>query len=127
MPEHVHLLLSEPAEETVAQAMQLLKTRVSIQARRENHRTASGSPFWQTRYYDHNVRNNQAFSTQLRYIHRNPVKRGLCNTPQDWPWSSFRAWASGEVGVVEVESDLIAARREASSLHQPHSGKFCQP
>jgi hypothetical protein len=41
------------------------------------------------------------------------VKRGFCPTPEEWPWSSFRAWALGEIGIVEVESEMIAARREA--------------
>ena len=113
MPEHVHLLLSEPPEDMLPKAVQLLKTTVSIQARKEGKRAAGESPLWQTRYFDHNVRNNAGFVTQLRYIHRNPVKRGLCNAPEDWPWSSFRAWALDEIGIVDVESDSAATRREA--------------
>jgi len=116
MPEHVHLLLSEPDREPLSLAVQILKSKVSIQARKEGKRTAGESPFWQTRYFDHNVRNSAGFVTQLRYIHRNPVKRGLCGAPQDWPWSSFRAWANGEAGIVEVESELAATRREMSRL-----------
>jgi putative transposase len=112
-PEHVHLLLSEPEERMLSKAVQLLKSKVSIQARKLGKRVAGGLPFWQTRYYDHNVRNYEGFVTQLRYIHRNPVKRGFCPTPEEWPWSSFRAWALGEIGIVEVESEMIAARREA--------------
>ncbi|MGA3262453.1 MAG: transposase [Terracidiphilus sp.] len=114
MPEHVHLLLSEPPGDMLSRAVQMLKTKVSIEARKKGKRTAGESPLWQARYFDHNVRNYAGFVTQLRYIHRNPVKRGFCNAPQDWPWSSFRAWGLGETGIVEVESDWIAARREAS-------------
>jgi len=84
MPEHVHLLLSEPSDGMLPRAMQMLKTSVSIQARKEAKRTACEQPFWQTRYFDHNVRNHEGFVTQLRYIHRNPVKRGLCVRPEDW-------------------------------------------
>jgi len=113
MPEHVHLLVSEPAEEMLSRAMQLLKTSVSIQARKQGKRAVGEPSFWQARYFDHNVRNEEGFVTQLRYIHRNPVKRGLCAKPGDWPWSSFRAWALGEAGAVEVESDMVATRREA--------------
>jgi putative transposase len=116
MPEHVHLLLSEPEKGPHSLAVQILKSKVSIQAWQEGKRTAGESPFWQTRYFDHNVRNSSGFVTQLRYIHRNPVKRGLCVKPEDWPWSSFRAWANGEAGVVEVESELAATRREMSRL-----------
>ena len=113
MPEHVHLLVSEPAGKMLSRAVQLLKTSVSIYARRRGKRESGDSPFWQARYFDHNVRNEEGFVTQLRYIHRNPVKRGLCAKPEDWPWSSFRAWARGEAGVVKVESDMAATRREA--------------
>ena len=51
--------------------------------------------FWQKRYYDHNVRSYAKFVEQLRYIHRNPVKRGLCERPEDWQWSSFLHYATG--------------------------------
>ena len=116
MPEHVHLLVSEPAEKMLSKAMQLLKTNVSTQARKHGERGAGESHFWQARYFDRNVRNDDGFVAQLRYIHRNPVKRSLCAKPEDWPWSSFRAWAQGEAGVVEVESDMAATRREAHRL-----------
>jgi putative transposase len=114
MPEHVHLLLSEPANGTIAKAMETLKTRVSVQARKKKKRIESETPFWQARYFDHNVRNSAGFTTQLRYIHRNPVKRGLCGAPEEYKWSSFRSYALGEIGPVEVESQWTAARREIS-------------
>jgi putative transposase len=119
MPEHVHLLLSEPEVATLAKAIQLLKTCVAIQASKEGKRSKGSTPFWQARYFDHNVRNHAGFVTQLRYIHRNPVKRGLCPAPEEWPWSSLRAWAQGEVEIVEIENDWTARRRE-----QANSGGF---
>lgn len=39
---------------------------------------------------------------KLRYMHRNPVKRGLLASPEVWKWSSFRAYILGEVGPVKV-------------------------
>ena len=128
MPEHVHLLLSEPGGEMLSRAVQVLKSKVSIQSRKQRERLAGDLPFWQARYFDHNVRNYEGFITQLRYIHRNPVKRGLCNAPDAWPWSSFRAWALGEVGIVEVESELIAERREAvwQGIYPIHSRSIPQ-
>ena len=116
MPEHVHLLVSEPRDGLLPKAMQILKSRVSILARREGQRKVNEEPFWQARYFDHNVRNYAGFVTQLRYIHRNPVKRGLCASPEEYPWSSFRAWATGEIGIVEVENEWTARRREAGQL-----------
>ena len=114
MPEHVHLLISEPENGQLGRAMQMLKTKVAIEARKRGRRKAGEQPFWMERYFDHNVRNHAGFVTQLRYIHRNPVNRGLCKNKEHWPWSSFRAWALGESGVVEVESEMLAAQREAA-------------
>jgi putative transposase len=48
---------------------------------------------------------------KLRYMHRNPVKRGLVATPEDWPWSSFRHYATGEAGAFEIESLWTAFSR----------------
>jgi hypothetical protein len=42
-----------------------------------------------------NIRNYQKFVEKLRYIHRNPVKAGLCERLEDWEWSSFRHYATG--------------------------------
>ncbi len=100
MPEHVHLLVSEPAHGTLADAMRDLKLSFSRRVPRERQ----GS-FWQKRYYDRNVRNEREFGVKLRYIHRNPVKRGLVKEPGDWKWSSFRHYALREKGVVEIESE----------------------
>jgi REP element-mobilizing transposase RayT len=68
--------------------------------------------FWQRRFYDFNVRARRKSIEKLKYIHRNPVVRGLVARPEDWPWSSFRHYATGEVGRVEVESEWTALRRE---------------
>ena len=67
--------------------------------------------FWQDRYYDSNVYGGQARSEVIRYIHRNPVKRGLVTKPEDWPWSSFRHYAAGVSGTVEIESQWTAFLR----------------
>jgi putative transposase len=62
-------------------------------------------------YHDSNVHGEKARSEVIRYIHRNPVKRGLVEKPEDWPWSSFRHYAAGQIGVVEIESQWTAFRR----------------
>jgi putative transposase len=48
---------------------------------------------------------------KIRYIHLNPVRRGLVEKPEDWPWSSYRHYSTGEQGAVEIESFWTAARR----------------
>ncbi len=115
MPEHVHLLVSEPERRTLATAIQALKVSVAKLARAPR----AGEPFWQKRSYDHNIRSYAKFVEKLRYIHRNPVKRGLVARPEDWPWSSFRHYAFGEIGIVEIESERTARLRASAPLNPP--------
>ena len=49
---------------------------------------------------------------KLCYLHRNPVKRGLVDAPEDWAWSSLRHYLTGEEGPVEVESVWTARKCE---------------
>lgn len=73
----------------------------------------------QKRYYDRNVRDAAEFTVKLRYLHRNPVKRGLVKEPGDWKWSSFRHYALREIGIVEIESEWRARDRETKTEGTP--------
>ena len=121
MPEHVHLLISEPECNKLSVVIQMLKQNVARQLTErprpvspKNGETRTGHPrvFWYARYYDFNVWSEEKRIEKLRYIHRNPVKRGLVLRPEDWEWSSFRQYASGVEGIVEIESQWTARRRE---------------
>jgi putative transposase len=123
MPEHVHLLLGEPERDMLADALKSLKQGVSRRL------VGEAEHFWQKRYYDFNVRNYRQFVEKLRYIHRNPVKRGLCERPEDWEWSSFRQYAIGCEGRVEIECEWTARGRERAAgtlcptVELPHSSQ----
>jgi putative transposase len=95
MPEHVHLLVSEPGKGLLAVGLQALKLSV---AKRTGQR-----PFWQARYYDFNVFTAPKRFEKLHYMHANPVKRGLVANPEDWPWSSYRYYQRGEQGRVKIK------------------------
>ena len=56
----------------------------------------------QARFYGFNVWTSRKRVEKLRYMHRNPVKRGLVESPELWQWSSYRAYALAEAGVVRV-------------------------
>ena len=43
------------------------------------------------------------FAVKLRYLHRNPVKRGLVDNPADWKWSSFRHYALREIDRIRMD------------------------
>jgi putative transposase len=130
MPEHIHLLVSEPQRETLSTAIQALKLGVvrsircsggSVVADPRSRKSGetwgtllpnydtsvSGPPahpdrFWQARFYDFNVFTEHKRIEKLRYIHRNPVKRGLVSSPEEWRWSSFRWYVCGEAGPVGI-------------------------
>ncbi len=105
MPEHIHLLINEPPSILVAQFLKALKQTTSRKLR--GHRRQ----FWQERYFDANIRDEAERSEVIRYIHRNPVKRGLVASPQQYPWSSFNHYATGIRGVIEIESEWTARLR----------------
>jgi putative transposase len=93
MPEHVHLLLSEPLDELgyetpLSKALQPLKLSVS--------KRLAPRPFWQARYYDFNVFTHNKRVEKLKYMHRNPVSRGLVENPEDWRWSTYSHYRYNE-------------------------------
>jgi putative transposase len=129
MPEHVHLLVSEPQRANLSTAIQALKLGVvrsllisgdesTADAPMSRKRSETwGTPsfdgakkpncFWQARFYDFNVWTEKKRIEKLRYIHRNPVARGLVESPEQWKWSSFRWYTSGEVGPVQINDTNI--------------------
>ena len=103
MPEHVHLLVNEPRRGLLSKTIQALKLSVSMRSPQR--------PFWQAHYYDFNISTHEKYVEKLRYIHRNPVRRGLATEPQYWKWSSFLHYQTGVRGTVEIESDWTARQR----------------
>ena len=107
MPEHVHLLMSEPAQGTPSTVLHDLKLRV---AKRLRHRRKRGGDrqrelpfahcaepehsFWQARFYDFNVYTEGKKKEKLNYMHANPVKRGLVSRAKDWKWSSWEHYGA---------------------------------
>ena len=108
MPEHLHLLMNEPPAILVAQFLKSLKQESSRLLKSDRKQ------FWQIRYYDRNINCEDERSNVIRYIHHNPVKRGLVTSPEHYPWSSFHHYATGHRGVVEIESEWTAAHRRSS-------------
>jgi putative transposase len=113
MPEHIHLLLTEPEVGTPSTVMQLLKQRTARallpKRKRSDPRQRNlfedelrPRAFWQARYYNFNVWTSRKGVEKLRYMHRNPVKRGLSIAPEQWRWSSYRFYLLDEAGSVRV-------------------------
>ena len=116
MPEHVHLLMSEPKKSTPSKVLQVLKQKVSRALRAEGKKCVPGqlslkfpreaaepAAFWQRRFYDFNVYSRKKVREKLEYMHANPVQRKLVVHPREWPWSSWSYYATGE-GMIQMDS-----------------------
>ena len=116
MPNHVHLLISEPKRGTPSTVLQMLKQRVSRKMRKNKRPTPKAQlslmfpkfipdlpQFWQARFYDFNVYSKGKKREKLNYMHANPVIRGLVKHPRDWRWSSWEFYQGGVAGFVAVD------------------------
>lgn len=105
MPDHVHVLVRPKQREyTIESFRAMLKKRSGLMAMEtlradgatlERLTVRQGDVlrhrFWQIgKGYDRNLWTPPLIWKSIRYIHGNPVKAGLCETPADWPWSSYR-------------------------------------
>jgi putative transposase len=100
MPEHMHLLVGEPERGNPSVAMQVLKQRFAralLRTMKPPGSSEQGSLWaihlewervWQRRFYDFVVWSQAKIEEKIRYMHANPVKRGLVLAPEQWRWSS---------------------------------------
>ncbi len=116
MPEHVHLLMSEPPRGTPSTVLQKLKLRVARKMRKRRKSAPAGQmrlpfeecgeplrAFWQARFYDFNVYSERKRIEKLEYMHANPIHRKLVEHPKDWSWSSRGFYA--RTGKVLIRMD----------------------
>ena len=119
MPEHVHLLVYPRRElHDLAQFLQTLKQSVAQRAIIHLQKNAISFlnklevgkghyQFWlQSAGYDHNLFEPTAIQEVIDYIHNNPVRRGLVACPEDWHWSSAKAWATGIDEPISIDRDV---------------------
>jgi putative transposase len=89
MPDHVHMLVTVGPEMTIEQAMQFIKGGFSYRLKKE---TGYSGEIWQRGFSDVRVENRASFEQHRIYILilENPVKAGLCESPEQFPYS-FRS------------------------------------
>jgi len=134
MPEHVHLLISEPERGNPSRVMQVIKQGFARRLLGRLRRAELGRQLcwwsgpvergriWQPRFYDFVVFSENKRVEKLRYMHRNPVKRGLVLEPEQWAWSSCRHHACGEAGPVLVKPAAESGDAREESLLMPAAG-----
>ena len=86
MPDHVHVLVTPQA--SLEKAVQFIKGGFSYRAKKE---LGSNLEVWQKGFQDHRIRDDEDYAAHVVYIHENPVKRGLCEHPGQYPYSSAKA------------------------------------
>ena len=124
MPDHFHLLIQPRPAASTPRLLQQLKQRTAyrlLRALRGNARHAwcrkmlarfrlpetvhdeAEYRVWQRRYYAMNIFTDQKRLEKLRYMHGNPVKRGLVASPEQWQWSSFRFYHLEDASVLRMD------------------------
>jgi REP element-mobilizing transposase RayT len=82
MPNHVHALV----ETTDTWLSSILHTWKSFTAQEANKMLGRSGPFWMPDYFDRYIRNDEHLQSTLDYIRENPIKGGLVQRAEEWPW-----------------------------------------
>lgn len=82
MPDHLHLIVStrDPKNNLLA-LVSAFKQKTAFRLHKAAHEFA-----WQKDFYDHIIRCTEDYGAQVRYLLRNPVRRGLCARWEQWPF-----------------------------------------
>lgn len=121
LPDHLHCLIELPQGEVdFALRWRLIKMRFSRDVPADEWRSKillrrRERGIWQSRYWEHLVRDEEDFRRHLDYIHINPLKHGLVQRVGDWPYSTFHRdvergaypphWAGGSQTDAELYDD----------------------
>jgi REP element-mobilizing transposase RayT len=85
MPDHLHFL-GKAREKSIAHCMQELKKSSSRLINQLENR--AGHKVWLDEYHDEKIFDGRDYHEKVRYIHQNPVKKGLCQFADEFPFSS---------------------------------------
>ncbi len=131
MQNHVHVPLTVDGEMTIERAMQLIKGNFSYRANKELGFTGG---IWQRGLSDVRITGQESFITHQEYIYNNPVKAGLANTPEEYPYSSAYLRKLKRAGAEETVSQLARAEESGTNLRynspkgvqQPEGGSIAR-
>ena len=83
MPDHFHVLITPTA--SLEKAVQFIKGGFSHRA---NLEFQSNLEIWQKGFSDHRIRDAQDYANHVEYVYQNPVRKGLCASAGEYPYSS---------------------------------------
>ena len=85
MPDHAHLLVHLPAAAPISNFVKRAKQLSGFHGKQ-----LTGSTIWQTGYYERTLRESEETRNVVAYILQNPVRAGLVERPEDYPFSGGR-------------------------------------
>jgi putative transposase len=99
MPTHWHVVLWPAGDGELTSFLRWLTLTHSVRWQKHYHSTGSGHVY-QNRFKAFAVAEDEHFVSVLRYVERNPLRAGLVQRAEDWPWSSLACrLAGGEVAL----------------------------
>ena len=123
MPEHAHLLILPHPSSQISRILRAIKEPLAKRAvawirhsvpdflARMEDRQPNGRcchRFWQPGGgYDRNIWTAKELHEKIRYVHNNPVRRGLVERAEDWLWSSCRAWEQGTDEPIAIDRETL--------------------
>jgi putative transposase len=103
MTNHVHLLATPGAEDSIGKTLQSLGRRY---VQYFNHRYSRTGTLWESRYRATVIDSDSYLLACSRYIELNPVRAAMVREPGEYPWSSYRCNAMGQKDGLVSEHDL---------------------
>ena len=116
LPDHLHCIWRLPeGDAAFDRRWQRIKRRCTELLRAKGHE----GPFWQARYWERLIRDEQDLHAHMDYVHYNPVRHGWVARADDWRASSIHryiraGWYPRDWGVADVD-DLERRIRGAGS------------
>jgi len=107
LPDHWHAICAPVYPRTISLLMKSFKNSSTILI---NRRRGERSEWWQARFFDRALRTVNEYNEKVEYIHMNPVRAGLVQQAEDWPWSSAREY-SGSLQETATRHPLLPIDR----------------
>ena len=122
MTNHVHLLVTPQALDSTGKTLQSLGRRY---VQYFNHRYRRTGTLWEGRYKATLIDSDRYLLTCMRYIELNPLRADMVAHPNDYPWSSYRINAEGEISeLIEPHELYRQLGRDARSRQVAYRGLF---
>ena len=90
LPDHWHAICAPRYPETISRVVKSVKQSSTMAI---NRRRAASGEVWQPRFFDRALRTVKEYNEKIEYLHLNPVRAGLVQRAQEWPWSSVREYS----------------------------------